>query len=76
MAIDFETYRSRSSAGKRNGQSRCESCVYYDYDEEEDVYLCRMNLDEDEEWHFLQGQTGNCSYYRYYDEYKSAHQQN
>ena len=75
MAISFESYRSQNSS-KHRMSCNCESCVYYDYDEEEETHLCQMNLDEDEEWHFLQGQTGNCPYYRYYDEYKSVHQQN
>ena len=27
---------------------KCESCVYYSYDEEYDDYICEMDLDEDE----------------------------
>ncbi len=53
----------------------CESCEFYDYDEEMDAYVCDMRLDEDEMLRFLSGNTGGCPYYRYYDEYKSVHKQ-
>jgi hypothetical protein len=53
----------------------CESCVFYDYDEEYDVYECRVNLDQDELAQFLAGRTASCPFYRFYDEYKSVHKQ-
>ncbi len=53
----------------------CESCEFYDFDEEWDEYVCRMSLDEDEMIDFLGGNTNRCPYYRYYDEYKSVHKQ-
>lgn len=28
--------------------TQCESCAYYDYDEEMDAYICLVNFDEDE----------------------------
>ena len=28
--------------------TECETCWYYDYDEEYDEYYCMMDLDEDE----------------------------
>ena len=28
--------------------ARCEDCVYFDYDEEFDDYVCEQSLDEDE----------------------------
>lgn len=33
--------------------SKCEYCLYYDYDEEMDYYVCDMLLDEDELYKFL-----------------------
>lgn len=54
---------------------RCEDCEFYDYDEYVDAYVCSMSLDEDEMANFLQSRTGNCPYYRKYDEYKSVHKQ-
>lgn len=53
----------------------CESCEFYDYDEQWDEYVCSMSLDEDEMIAFLGGDTARCPYYRYYDEYKSVHKQ-
>ena len=32
---------------------KCESCVYYSYDEEYDDYICEVDLDEDEMVRFL-----------------------
>lgn len=55
--------------------SNCEDCVFYDYDEDWDTYVCTMNLDEDEMVRFLSGTTRACPYYRYYDEYKSVQKQ-
>ena len=61
---------------KKEQSSNCESCVFYDYDEDYDSYACQMNLDEDEMVRFLYGQTRSCPYYRFYDEYKSVQKQN
>jgi len=58
------------SAKKR--ETACESCMYYDEDNED----CRMELDEDELINFALRRTGNCPYYRFYDEYKSVRKQN
>lgn len=55
--------------------TNCESCVFYDYDEDYESYVCTMNLDQDELGRFLSGQTSSCPYYRFYDEYKSVHKQ-
>lgn len=56
--------------------SRCEDCVYYDYDEYSDDYGCQMSLDEDEMEHFLRRDFNDCPYYKFYDEYKSVQKQN
>ena len=56
--------------------SNCETCEFYDYDEELDAYVCDMRLDEDEMVNFLKKNTAYCPYYRYYDEYKSVQKQN
>ena len=60
---------------KKLAVTNCESCVYYDFDEDLDAYVCIRNLDEDEMERFLAGQNRSCPYYRYYDEYKSVHKQ-
>ena len=53
---------------------RCEDCLYYDWDEEYEEYLCRMSFDEDEIVS-LSYRGGECPYFRYYDEYKSVRRQ-
>ena len=35
------------------GQTNCESCANYIYDEESDCYCCEVDLDEDEMYRFL-----------------------
>jgi hypothetical protein len=65
----------KSPAGQKN-QGSCESCEFFDYDEEWDEYVCSISLDEDEMIDFLGRNTGRCPYYRFYDEYKSVRKQN
>lgn len=57
------------------GAGTCETCEFYDYDEELDAYVCDVALDQDELANFLGKQTQSCPYYRFYDEYKSVHKQ-
>ncbi len=54
----------------------CESCEYYDYDEEWGESVCKIDMDEDEYLAFLTNKNDNCPYYKYYDEYKSVQKQN
>ncbi len=50
-------------------KSNCDTCVNYIYDEECECYICMVNLDEDEMYHFLSGTLWECPYYRLEDEY-------
>ena len=61
---------------KKKQPKNCENCVYYDYDDQLDSYVCTVNLDEDEMVDFLSGRSNSCSYFRFYDEYKSVQKQN
>ena len=54
----------------------CESCEYYDYDEDYEEYVCKVNLDEDEYLKFLQSSYDSCPFYQLYDEYKTVRRQN
>ena len=54
---------------------KCESCVYYSYDEEYDDYICEMDLDEDEMERFLRGGSWECPFYRRGDDYATARRQ-
>ena len=77
MHSSFDTERTDKMAEeKKKVVGSCESCEFYDYDEEWDEYVCMISLDEDEMIDFLGRNTGRCPYYRYYDEYKSVRKQN
>ena len=70
-----EIKKTQGITGRKKMAQSCESCEFYDYDEDADAYVCNVGLDEDEMVRFVAGQTKNCHYYRYYDEYKSVHKQ-
>ena len=53
----------------------CEDCWNYYYDEEEDVYYCNVDLDEDEMERFLRGDSRSCPFYRRGDDYSTARRQ-
>lgn len=53
----------------------CEMCMYYEYDDDYECYVCQMNLDEDEMERFLRNQVRECSYFRYGDEYQIVRKQ-
>ena len=72
---DINTEKSVGITGRKKLAQSCESCEFYDYDEECDAYVCMMDLDEDEMINFLSKNTKHCHYYRYYDEYKSVNKQ-
>lgn len=63
-------------ADKKLPESRCDFCAYYDYDEENEQYVCDIDLDEDEMVNFLSYSTQNCPYFNPYDEYKIVEKQN
>ena len=60
---------------EKSTATNCESCVFYDYDEEYGSYVCEVNLDQDDLADFLAGTAHACPYYRFYDEYKSVQKQ-
>lgn len=55
--------------------TKCESCVFYQYDENYDDYVCDMDLDEDEMVRFLSSQTDSCPYWWPGDDYLTARRQ-
>ena len=55
--------------------NECESCGYYDYDEEYDEYYCMMDLDEDEVYRISASRSRHCPYYRQGDDYTLARKQ-
>ena len=55
--------------------SECDTCWYFDYDEEYDEYACMMDLDEDEVYRILTSRQGRCPFYRQGDDYTLARRQ-
>ena len=45
---------------EKNRKTSCECCGNYVYDEENDYYICEVNLDEDEMGRFLRGTVNAC----------------
>lgn len=56
-------------------KSKCDSCVYYEYDEDYECYVCQMSLDEDEMYRFLTNTYQDCPYYKFGDEYSVVRHQ-
>lgn len=46
----------------------CDTCMYYEYDDDYEGYVCTMSFDEDETAR-LKSTTYHCPYYRGGDEY-------
>ena len=61
--------------GRENSMSVCDTCLYYEYDEDYECYICSMDLDEDEMYKFLTDSWKNCPYYRNNDEYEVVRHQ-
>lgn len=59
-----------------NTITQCESCAYYDYDDEYDCYMCTINIDQDDASSMYGNRRNSCPYYSYYDEYKVVRKQN
>ena len=55
--------------------NECETCWYYDYDEEYDEYYCMQELDEDEVYRIITSHNPHCPYYRQGDDYTLARRQ-
>lgn len=55
--------------------TECDTCWYFDYDEEYDEYACMMDLDEDEVYRILTSGQGRCPFYRQGDDYTLARRQ-
>ena len=49
--------------------SNCEMCNNFVYYDEDECYVCDMDLDEDDMVRFLMGNTASCPYYQSNDEY-------
>ncbi len=59
---------------KKLPESNCETCEFYDWDDDMQEYVCIANLDEDEYYRMMS--SPRCPFYKYYNEYKSVQKQN
>lgn len=50
-------------------KTNCDSCMYYEYDEDYESYVCGVDMDEDDFGRLMEGRTSGCPYYRLGDEY-------
>ncbi len=57
-------------------RANCEECLYYEYDDEYEEYLCSAPMDMDEEADLLQNGARECPFYRPGDEYTVVRKQN
>ena len=53
----------------------CETCAFYNYDEEYECYFCDINMDEDEYMRLISDQHYQCPYYRNGDDYRIVRHQ-
>ncbi len=58
-----------------NKDNQCDLCSYYVYDDETDMYVCDMNLDEDDMGRLYSTHKENCPYFHLNDEYKIVKKQ-
>ena len=47
----------------------CEYCCYYEYDEDEEAYVCSVDMDEDDYARLACDKHAECPFFRQGDEY-------
>ena len=48
----------------------CDSCNYYEYDEEDDAYYCSVDMDEDDYGRLVSNHYRECPFYVSNNEYE------
>lgn len=61
---------------KKEKATPCETCAYYDVIYDDGTMGCTIDIDEDEAYREREDYRQGCSYYKFYDEYKSVQKQN
>jgi len=54
----------------------CDTCEFFQWDEEMQEYVCEVDMDEDELYRMDAHRDDVCTFYKFYDEYKSVQKQN
>ena len=60
---------------KKKIETSCDTCLYFEYDEDYEAYMCDMDMDEDEYAHLMSDERYSCPYYRNGDEYAVVRKQ-
>ena len=79
LFTEFLFYRKRMYGGFQMGVSNpCEVCMNYEYNDETDSYECVLDvaMDMDDYERSLMGQTVNCPFFKFGDEYNIVRKQN
>ncbi len=48
----------------------CDDCNYYMWDEDDEMYYCTVNIDEDDLARIMESNFRQCPYFRHDDEYQ------
>ena len=48
----------------------CDTCNYYEYDENDDAYYCSVDMDEDDYGRLVSGHYRECPFYTSNNEYE------
>ena len=59
----------------RENEMSCDTCVYYEYDENDDAYYCTSEMDEDDYQRLYTNNFKGCPYYQSNDEYSVVRHQ-
>ena len=59
----------------REKEMSCDTCVYYEYDENDDAYYCTSEMDEDDYQRLYANNFKGCPYYQSNDEYSVVRHQ-
>lgn len=54
----------------------CDTCAFFIYDEDDECYVCDIDMDEDDYGRIMSGHYRACPYYRNGDEYAVVRRQN
>ncbi|SEA17992.1 hypothetical protein SAMN02910384_00968 [Pseudobutyrivibrio sp. ACV-2] len=64
-----------ANVAKKKGQTACEYCNNFVWDEEDEQYYCEMDMDEDDYVRLVSGHYSECPYFVNGDEYKVVRHQ-
>ena len=66
----------KKKAEKKGMLQSCETCEFFDWDEDIGDYICEADIDEDDMYRMRENPQAHCPFYKCYDEYKSVQKRN